>query len=104
MDEGELLDQVMRLAAGRGVLSLHVPDSLVRQLSGDWSGFPDLCLVGHHAVLWAELKADGRAGLLRPSQRQFHRRLVAAGQLLVNWDPRELRSGRIEDVLNALAS
>jgi hypothetical protein len=104
MTEDQLLAEVVRLAAARGVLALHVPDRLARQMGPDWSGFPDLCLVGERAVLWAELKADGRAGQLRPAQRQFHRHLVMAGQLVVSWSPAELRSGRIGDVLDSLAT
>lgn len=102
MTEDQLLGKVLGLAADRSVLALHVPDGLVRQLGPAWRGWPDLILIGEYRVAWAELKADGRAGLLRPSQRQFARRLAMAGQVAYQWSPADLRSGAIGRALDAL--
>jgi hypothetical protein len=102
MTEDELLSRVLQLAAERSVLALHVPDSLSRQMGPAWTGWPDLLLVGCTGVLFAELKADGRAALLRPAQRLFRDRLTAAGQPWVTWDPRDLRSGTVARILDIM--
>jgi hypothetical protein len=100
--EDQLLGEVRKLAGARSVLALHLPDHLVRQLGPEWAGFPDLLLVGSCGILFVELKADGRAGLLRPAQRLFRDRLTAAGQSWVTWDPRDLRSGTVGVILDVL--
>lgn len=103
MTEADLLAEVTAMAAERGILALHVPDKLVRSMRPNWAGFPDLLLIGCD-VLWAELKADGRAGQLRPSQRIFAYRLAAAGQAFAAWSPADLRAGRITGALDRLSA
>jgi hypothetical protein len=100
--EGELLDEIVRLSAARSIIALHIPDRLARKMGPEWTGFPDLCLIGDNGLAFAELKADGRRGLLSPDQRQFARRLVMAGQVTYSWSPADLRSGWIGQVLDAL--
>ena len=97
MSEAELLAEVLRLADLYGLMSFHLYDS--RKATG--TGYPDLTLVGHQGVIWAELKDV--AGTLSPAQVSWRYSLIAAGQRCLVWRPSDLESGLIESELSALA-
>lgn len=95
--EAELLQEVLRLAELHGLMSFHVYDS--RKATG--TGYPDLTLVGHQGVIWAELK--DQYGTLSTEQVSWRYSLIAAGQRCLVWRPSDLESGKIESELSALA-
>jgi hypothetical protein len=68
---------------------------------GDARGFPDLVLVGRHAVLYVELK--DRHGRLSDAQTRWLERLAKAGQATYVWRPADWASGEVERVLKLLA-
>ncbi len=63
-------------------------------------GFPDLVLVGTHALAFRELKSE--SGTLRPEQREWGYALRAIGHDWDVWRPSDLDSGRIAGELAAL--
>lgn len=64
-------------------------------MSGD-IGFPDLVLVGHGRVIFAELKAQG--GAVRPEQRDWIAALEATPAEVYLWGPSDL-----DDIARILA-
>jgi hypothetical protein len=67
----------------------------------DGKGFPDLCIVGRHRVIFAELKPstfDTRS----PEQVTWGHALLAAGQLYVVWYVSDLEQGHIARALDGL--
>jgi hypothetical protein len=96
MTEGQLLTEVLELAAKYDVLAFHSTDA--RRDIG--RGFPDLVLVGQNNILFAELKSGGRTP--EGEQVTWKYRLVAAKGNWVWWSPADLRSGLIEETLRKL--
>lgn len=62
-------------------------------------GFPDLVVVGHHQVLYAELKTE--TGRMSPHQILWQRRLQAAGCEYHLWRPSDYDT--IHDRFKAMA-
>jgi hypothetical protein len=93
--EAELSARVLQLIKEMQLLVHRVPDS--RRVAAGW---PDLTIVGR-AVLFRELK-NGR-GTLSPEQVRARDYLRWARADWAIWQPRDLRSGRIESELEALA-
>jgi len=98
MTEAELQAAVTELAESRGLVVLHVRG--VRRESKDWTGFPDLFIIGPARVLFRELKPSG--GKLRGEQRRWQWRLREAGQDAGTWRPRHWNDGTIAAELAAL--
>jgi hypothetical protein len=84
------------MCAEEGVLVYHGSDSR----RGLGAGFPDLVLVGHHGLLYAELKAP--LDDLSTQQRIWRYRLTAAGQRWVLWRKADLDTGVIEETIREL--
>ena len=95
MTEAELESAVRDLLALYRLYGYHTQDSRRSQ-----PGFPDWVIVSVNGVLWRELKSE--TGELSTHQRQWRNLLIAAGQDWAVWKPRDLRSGRIEQELQAL--
>jgi hypothetical protein len=81
--EDELLRQVVQLAGLRGWHCYHVRRSDVALTTG--AGFPDLVMVGHGRVIYAELKAE--RGRLSPDQERWRDSLLEAGADWRLWRP-----------------
>ena len=93
MTEAELQKRVLDLCDLLGLLVFHDNDSRRNR-----AGFPDLVIVGRHRVLYRELKTD--TGQLRPEQKTWLNRLVAAGADAGVWRPRDW--SRAAEILKAL--
>lgn len=74
LSEADLQRCVVEYATFRGWLTWHDYDSRRNQ-----AGFPDLVMVKHGRVVFAELKSD--KGRLRPEQHDWMSRLRRAGEL-----------------------
>lgn len=81
--EDSLLGQVLELAALEGWSAYHVRRSDRALTIG--SGFPDLVLAGHGAILYRELKTE--TGRLSPAQKRWRDRLLAGGADWAVWRP-----------------
>jgi hypothetical protein len=99
MTEAELQQAVTELAESLGLDVLHVRD--VRRESKDWTGFPDLIIVGPAGILFREMKPSG--GQLRGEQKRWQWRLREAGQDAGIWQPRHWNDGSIAAELATLA-
>ena len=96
--EAEFTRSVVERVNLYGGLAMHHPDS--RRLVGD-AGAPDLIIVieidGRETVLYRELKlADGRTS---KAQKEWGRRLTAAGQDWAVWRPEDMDNGRMDKEL-----
>ena len=86
MLEDELLTMVLDVAALEGWTAFHVRNSKRAVIQGPGGvGFPDLVLVRGSALLFRELKREGRK--LDPDQVRWRDLLVAAGQDWGLWMP-----------------
>lgn len=95
MSEAQLLAAVRDLARRLGWLAYHTRDS-----RGSDPGFPDLVLVGHRRIIFAELKsADGR---LTGAQFEWFERLAGLDAderspvRVYRWSPADWASGAVE--------
>lgn len=95
MTEAELERAVRDLLKVYRLYGYHARDS-----RRDARGLPDWIILGRRA-LWRELKTQ--SGRLEPDQLRVRNLLLAAGQDWAVWRPSDLRSGRIERELAALA-
>jgi len=89
--EARLLEEILALAARRGVYAVHVPDS--RRVRGE-PGFPDLFLAGPMAAAAWELKTVG--GNLSRHQLRWKYRLEAAGIRYCMIRPADLSNGLVD--------
>jgi hypothetical protein len=111
MSEDDLLTAVLDLARLLGVFSAHFrparrqgKDGRTRwetAVQGDGKGYPDLTLVGPAGLMFRELKST--SGTCSPEQAAWLAQLTAAGADTGVWRPADLKSGRIESELRALA-
>lgn len=103
MTEDQLLEEVVRLCAERGITPVHIDQPYRNRKTHlrTLTGFPDLFVCGPRGVAFRELKKEGRVNL-RPAQTVWKYRLLAAGQNWDVWKPSDLESGRIERELDAL--
>jgi hypothetical protein len=76
MTEPELRQAVTGLAGELGIRWLYFGSDTRRQ-QGKRRGFPDLLLVGHRSMLFAELKAAGKQP--RGDQKSWHWWIAEAG-------------------------
>lgn len=100
MSEAELQRAVLELAAALGYLCYH---PIPARTEKGWStaaqgngaaGFPDLVLVGHGRVVFAELKSG--SGRLRPEQLGWRDSILANGGEWVLWNPTDWMAGTVE--------
>lgn len=107
MTHDELIQRIMEIRGG-SLLMHHHPDS--RRDLGD-RGLPDLIIVGHHGLIFAEIK--GADGVLEPGQRNWGDRLKEvdnlcgpecerSGWLYFVWGPADWYSGAIRDQLDCI--
>ena len=80
MTEAQLLAVVRDACRWSALLCYHTFDSRRSE-----RGFPDLCIVGSHGVIFRELKTD--RGRLTPDQRDWLDRLAEAGADVAVWRP-----------------
>jgi hypothetical protein len=80
ISERAFMQAVMDYARLLGWRVYHVHDSRRSE-----PGFPDLCLVGHGRVIFAELKTE--RGRLTDAQRDWLRELEEAGVAAFVWKP-----------------
>jgi hypothetical protein len=92
MTEKALLQNVINIARALKYGWYHTFDSRRSE-----SGFPDLVLVGHGRVIFAELKTE--RGRLSDAQVRWGQSLLATGARFYLWQPRDLISGAIERAL-----
>lgn len=112
MSEDDLLRAVLDMARVLGVRSAHFRPARIKRGDGSWAwvtpvqgdgkGYPDITLAGRSGVLFRELKSD--TGTLEPDQQVWASALAAAGADFAVWRPEDLRSGRIERELRAVAA
>lgn len=109
MTETELLHDVTRLAAAKGLLVHHCTDS--RRCDGH-RGFPDLVIAGPKGLIFAELKAAGGETsadqdlwlwMLHEIDNRCSCECERRCSLDAVWCPADLESGRIEQALALLA-
>ena len=102
MTERELELEVLAIAKGLRLMVRRVPDSrrIIEVQLG--RGFPDLEILGPHALLFAELKTEG--GILSRDEKRWRYALEAAGQRYVVWRPQHLVNHHVELELRQLAS
>ena len=96
MQESELQSEVIRIAEENGHLVFHSTDS--RRDIG--RGFPDLVIVGRHRALFVELKSS--TGSRTTEQTGWYYRLIAIGEHVTLWRPKDLANGQVEAVLAEL--
>jgi len=96
MTEKQLLEAIRQLAEWSGYLAYHTHVSRRRE-----PGFPDLVLVGHGQVIFAELKSA--AGALTTDQARWRDKLRVCGADWRLWTPAEWESGEIEETLTGSA-
>lgn len=94
--EAQLQADVLDLANRLRFACHHCYDS---RLCGPHAGMPDLILVGHGRLIFAELKRQG--GYESTRQRGWRFALQAAGAEVYIWRPRDWSNGTIERVLMA---
>jgi len=96
MTERELLERVRSLARVLGLLVYHTHDSRRSE-----PGFPDLVIVGHGRVLYAELKTQ--RGRLTDAQRLWISQLQDADSEVCVWRPADLLNDTILHTLRGRA-
>lgn len=111
MSENDLLKAVLEMAKLFGLMTAHfrparrqMEDGTTRwetAVQGDGKGYPDLTIAGSAGVLFRELKSE--KGVCSAEQSIWLGRLKEAGQDASVWRPRDLKSGRIEKELRAIA-
>jgi hypothetical protein len=83
VSEKKWQETVIGICKARGYLVYHTHDS--RRCE---PGFPDLVIVGHKRVIFAELKTI--AGKVEPEQQAWLDALVSARQIVFIWRPGDL--------------
>lgn len=105
MLERELQAAIISLARYRGYLVAHFRPALTQAgkwttpVQGDGAGFPDLVIVGHGRLIFAELKST--TGRLSDRQRSWLQTLdhtETRAETYV-WRPDDWQTGRIDRVL-----
>ena len=96
MTETELQNQVIKTAQTHGHLVFHSTDT--RRDVG--AGFPDLVIVGNHRTIFVELKSA--TGNRTTDQTNWYYRLLAVGEHITLWRPKDLENGQVEAVLKEL--
>lgn len=89
--EAQWLKTVTEICHARGYITYHA-----KHPRRDPPGFPDLVIVGHGRVIFAELKDI--AGKIEPGQQYWLDRLVEAHQRVYVWRP-----GDLDEVNEALS-
>lgn len=97
MSEATLLQQVRTLARTLGYRTYHTHDSRRSE-----PGFPDLVLVGHGRIIYAELKTA--RGRVTPDQILWLTALAAGGGEVHVWRPMDLVGDAILRVLKGSMS
>lgn len=106
MKERELQKAVIDLARTWGYRVCHFTAAQARAgkfvtpVVADGAGFPDLIIVGHGRLIFAEMKAQ--RGRLRPTQLEWQQALLQVpGIEHYVWKPEDWNSGAIAEVLQA---
>lgn len=94
--EADLLEYVTLLASRRSVAWFHSYDARRDRQKG----FPDVVLVGWGGVLFRELK--GELTTVSAEQKEWGRKLQAAGADWAIWRPEDYQSGRIDREVAAI--
>jgi hypothetical protein len=103
MSEAELLERVIRLCEERSIRWVHIDTPHHNKKRQNMTGFPDLFLCGSKHIAFRELKRQNRPRT-SPEQTTWKYALLAAGQDYKQWQPSDLKSGRIERELDYLCS
>jgi len=99
MYEADLQKGVIDVARILGYRVAHFRPAMTKHgwrtpVAADGAGFPDLCIVGHERLLFAELKCGKNT--LSAEQAAWLEALRAAGQEAYCWTEHEWASGEIE--------
>jgi hypothetical protein len=102
--EDELFAEILDRCQGRDLWVVRVPTERRTNRIADNLGFPDVVIYGPGGALYRELKTDKVGKRPSPSQTRWKHRLTSGGHNWDIWTPRDLRSGRIDNELNGLAT
>ncbi len=100
VSETEFLGQIIQLARLCGWRCAHFRPAKTEKgwrtaVQADGAGFPDLVLVRHSRVIFAELKSE--KGKVSPEQKEWIEALKITGNMMEIWRPSDW--DRIEEAL-----